>query len=210
MCLSLGGGSSSNAAAQEAARQRAEQEKREAQIRLGTNSVNDIFSQFNEDYFQRNLADPYVGFALPQFQEQRRSSFEDLIYALSGRGLLSSSIGARARNEFNNYADRQYQGILDGARSKVDEGLSQAEQSRNNIIANLSATGDAQGAIQAAQNQAALLGRAPSFSPLGALFANFTSSFLNNQPGRGTATPGSAGGGVSLFGGSGGSARTVG
>lgn len=208
MCLSTDT-SAADAAAAEAKRAREEQEAREADIRRGTNSVNDIFSQYNEGFFQRNLADPYTSFALPQFQEQKRSAFEDLIYALSGRGLLSSSIGARARNEFNNYADRQYQGILDQGRQQVDKGLGDIEASRNSIIANLNATGDAQGAIQAAQNQAALLNRAPSFDPLGALFANFSSSFLNNQAGQRAA--GAGGSGVSLFGGgSAGSGRTVG
>lgn len=190
---------------------RKDEKKRQKQIRLGTNSVNDIFGQFDEGFFQRNIGNPFLDYSLPQFEEQRRGALGDLVKGLASRGLLSSSAGARARNEFNDFSERQRLAIEDQARSKIDEGLSSAEAARNNIITQLNATADAQAAIQAAQNQATLLGRTPTFSPLGAIFANFSSSFLNNNAANQN-NPASSGGGVTLFGGSngGGSSRVVG
>lgn len=206
MCMPNSGSSGA------ANRARKDEKNRKQQIQLGTNTVNDIFGQYDEGFFQRNLANPFLGFALPQFEEQRRGALGDLIKGLATRGLLSSSVGARARNEFNDYSDRQRLGLEDQARSRVDQGLAEVEQQRNNIITQLNATADAQAAIQSARNQAALLGRPPTFSPLGALFANFSSTFLNNRNNPAATAPAS-GGGASLFssaGGSGGSGRVVG
>lgn len=206
MCM--GGGGGSDAAAQA----RADEKKRQAEIRLGTNSVNDIFRQFNEGFFQRNIGDPFLQFSMPQFNDQRRNAFEDLVFALSGRGLLNSSVGARARNEFNTFADRQLATVQDQARGQVDQALANASTQRQNIINSLNASGDAQGAINAARSQAGLLSRPPAFTPLGAIFANFTSTYLNNRQPQGGAQGG--GGGTSLFGSGGagntGSARVIG
>ena len=202
-----------SAADKAAADARAEEEARQGSIRLGTNSVNDIFNQYNEDFFQRNLAQPFIDYSTPQFNEQRRNSFEDLVFALSGRGLLNSSVGARARNEFNSFADRQLSALQDQGRAKVDEGLGRVESERGNILANLNATADSQAAIRAAQTQAGLLGAQPAFSPLGAMFANFSSSFLNNRQAA-AAAGGGGGGATSLFSSSGssngGSSRVIG
>lgn len=209
MCL----GSSPDTSAADAARK--EEQERQARVALGTNAVNDIFRQYNEGFFQRNLANPWLDFSMPQFQDQRRNAFEDLVYGLAGRGLLSSSVGARARNEFNAYADRQEAALQDQARAKVDEGLGRVAEQRNNIISSLNMTGDDAAAINAARSQAQLLAQQPAFSPLGAMFANFTSSFLNNRQNP-LAAGGTDGGGsgVSLFnnssGGTKGSGRVVG
>lgn len=198
MCLGGGGDGGAGKA-------RKEEKKRQQQIRIGTNSVNDVFGQFNEGFFQRNVGNPFLDYSMPQFNEQRRAALGDLVKGLAGRGLLSSSVGARARNEFSSYADRQRLALEDQARAKVDEGLNSIEGTRNNIITQLNATGDANAAIRAAQNQAQLLGRAPTFSPLGQLFQNFSSLALNRRAASAGA-PASGGSGVTLYGSTPGSA----
>lgn len=135
--------------------------------------------QFNDDFFN-SIADNYNSFAMPQLQDQQRKASDDLTYDLARTGNLDSSTRATKGSELQKAYDLNKQSIADKALNLKNQTKSAVEDARYNVISQLNATGDADGAAQAAMARASALSQ-PSmdFSPLTGLFADFTSGLGN-------------------------------
>lgn len=167
----FGGGGGADDAAEEA-RQR-EIERQEA-IASGTKRVNSIFdTQFSPAFFQQRFQSA-LDFWLPQLQDQYTDAQRALTLALSRSGNLNSSVRAERFADLQQKFELQRQGIVDRARTGLNDEKSGIERARSSLISQLSSTADASGAAQQATNQARLLSEPPAYDPLEQVFQDVT------------------------------------
>ena len=159
----------------EAAAARADEQKRQAEIRKGTTRINSIFDgQFNDDYFNKTRQN-YIDYATPQLEKQYGDASKELTFALARGGLLDSSVRGDKVGELQQLYDLNKQQVADQALSYEGEARNATEDARSNLSATLNATGDAQGAANSAIARASALSKPAAYSPLSQLFADFTS-----------------------------------
>ena len=169
----MGGKSAAKAARLEAENARRQEEARQGQIRSGTEQINNAFGQFNDDFYNAR-ANSYTAYALPQLEQQFEEANKQLAFSLARSGNLDSSARAQQTSDLQKMFDLNRQQITDQGLNYANEARNSVEGARSDLIRTLNSTGDAQGAVNAALSRSSALTQAPSFSPIGALFADFT------------------------------------
>lgn len=163
-----------NAGAKEAQQARSDEQARQQRIREGTSSINALFDkQFNDGFFDKRRQ-AYLGYATPQLDEQYGDSQKQLTYALTRSGLLDSSARGEEAARLQKRYDLGKQSIADQAVGEATTARNAVEDARANLIAMLNATGDAQGAAQAALARSTALSQPGTYSPLAQLFQDST------------------------------------
>lgn len=163
-----------NDAGEEAKQARREEEARQAEIREGTTRINKTFNREFRPQFFKQQAESYKRFARPQLDRQFEDAGNELTYDLADRGLLDSSVRGEKTAELEELFETNRQDMIDRAREFSTTARNNVEDARSNLIMNLQATGDAEGAAKAALNRADALSRPPAYSPLTDLFTSFT------------------------------------
>lgn len=169
----MGGGGKGGGGSDAAAQARAEEAARQQNIRNGTASINNTFSQFNDDFYN-NRAQSYLDYANPQLQDQYNNAQKDLTFWLDRNGLTNSSVRAQKEAELQKLYDTNQRSVSDQALSYENDAKNNVESARSNLISTLSATGDAAGAANSALSRASALSAPQAYSPLGQLFSTFT------------------------------------
>lgn len=147
---------------------------RQEQIRSGTARISDLFSsQFNPAYFDKQR-DNYVNYAKPQLDDQHKQAQKQLTFALDRRGALDSSSRASLAAELEKKRALAEADIKGKAEDYRTNAMANVEGARGNLIQTLNATGDVEGAVNSANARAQVLSQVPGYSPLSALFADFT------------------------------------
>ena len=159
----------------EAKQARADEQKRQAEIRKGTKKVNSIFDgQFNDGYFN-GVRQNFIDYATPQVEQQYGDAQKELTFSLARSGNLDSSARADKTGQLQRLYDLNKQNVADQALSYEGQARSSVEDARNGLIATLNATGDAQGAANSAIARSSALSKPAAYSPLTQLFDAFTS-----------------------------------
>lgn len=173
----MGGNSAAKAANREAKAARKAEEERQERIKTGTQRINKTFNgQFNDAYY-RGVGDAYSEYATPQLQTQHSDARQQMIYDLSRTGKIDSSTSATQQAKLQDQYNQRNREIADKALAQQNAARGSVEDARAALISQLNATGDAQGAINAATARAAALSRpAVANEPLADLFADFTGS----------------------------------
>lgn len=159
----------------EAKAARADEQARQARIREGTGRINNIFGQFDDDYFN-GRREAYTNYANPQLEQQYGDAQKELTFALARGGNLNSSVRGQQAGTLQQKFDLNKQMVADQALASESEARNAVEDSRANLIAMLNATGDATGAANSALARSSALSKPAAFSPLSNLFADFTST----------------------------------
>lgn len=168
----MGGKSGGN----EAALARKEEQERQERIRTGTKKVDTIFKNNFGDAFFDARRDAYTGYANPQLEDQYGDANKQLTFALDRGGLLNSSARGEKAGDLQKLYDLNKQEIADKGLSYSTQAKSSVEDARGNLISTLNATGDAEGAANAALTRATVLSEPAAYSPLGQLFGDFTNT----------------------------------
>lgn len=156
--------------AEEMQRQEAERQRK---LRQGTAKINEVFSQFDDDFFS-NRRQAYIDYATPQLEQQYGDAQKQLTFALARAGLLDSSARGQKAGELQQLFDTNRQGIADEALGYENQARNAIEDARANLISMLNATGDVQGAVNLATQRASALAQPQPYSPLAQAFAHFT------------------------------------
>lgn len=151
---------------------RQEEQARQQKIRQGTQSINSLFGQFDDKFFDKRQK-AFIDYARPQLDDQRGDAEKQLTYHLARSHLLDSSVRGEKAADLQKTYDLNAQQIADQARADATGSRNQIEDARANLIATLNATGDATGASNAAMARATALSATPAYSPLSGLFAEF-------------------------------------
>lgn len=175
--MGFGGGGS-----QKAAKSAAKAEKnRQAQITAGTQKVNDIFSQFTPDYYATRATD-YNNWAMPQVEDQYKKAQEQLKFALARQyGSTNTSEAAKRQAQLGEdyglaKTNQTEQGLALSNRAKAE-----MENSRSQVLQELSASADPGSAASSALAQSDLATHVDPYTPLGELFANVTEGLASSQ-----------------------------
>lgn len=158
----------------EAAQARFDELVRQNKVRAGTNSINDTFNtKFNDDFFNKRRQ-TYIDYATPQVDEQYQDANKQLTFALDRSGNLNSSTRGEKAGQLQKLYDTNKQKIGDDALTFETQARSSVEDARSNLITMVNATGDEQGAANAAIARSTALSQSPAYSPLTQLFTDFT------------------------------------
>lgn len=157
----------------EAAAARQDEYARQEQVRGGTARVNDIFGQFDDNFF-KGRRDAFTAYANPQLEQQYGDAQKELTYALARGGNLNSSVRGQQAGELQQKFDLNKQSIADQALASEGAARNAVEDSRANLIATLNATGDATGVANQALARSSALSQPAAYSPLSNLFSDFT------------------------------------
>lgn len=159
----------------EAAQARADEQARQDRIRTGTSQIDDTFGRQFTDDFYNGRQNAFVNYATPQLETQAADARKQLAFALARSGQTDSSVRAQKEAELQREVDLQRQGITDQGLSYANDARTKVEGSRSDLVSMLNTTGDAEGAANSAVTRASALSQPVAFSPMGQLFANFTS-----------------------------------
>lgn len=214
MCFGGGGGDSGAAAA------RADQQQREAQLEANRTQVNRTFDQFDDKFYnQRKQA--YLDYQVPQLNDQYAEAQKQLVYGLSRKGNLNSSVAGEQFGGLGKQYATGSNAIQAGAQDFENQTRQQVEGNRSDVLNQLSATENTDAATSEAINRARAVSQGPAVPPVGMLFTNLTGLAadhavaanygFNPYAGFGGGSFGSRlfGGGGSSGGGSSGSSYTV-
>ncbi|KAA2235581.1 hypothetical protein [Salinarimonas soli] len=169
-------GKKGGGANREAQQARADEQERQARVRAGTTRVDDIFKQnFGDDFF-KGRREGYLAFANPQLEDQYGKAREELVYSLDRSGLTDSSVRAQKFGDLQQTYDQRRREVADQALGHETQARNAIEGARSNLITSLNATGDAEGAANSAISRASALSQPTPYSPIGQMFAEFTST----------------------------------
>lgn len=127
-----------------------------------------------DDAFFDARRNAYINFARPQLEDQFGDAQKQLTYALARGGNLNSSVRGEKVSELQKKFDLGLQEITDKGLAYSTDARNAVEDARAGLIAQLNATGDAQGAASAAMARASALSQPQAYSPLTQVFADFT------------------------------------
>jgi hypothetical protein len=158
-----------------AAAARADEAARQARIRAGTKSIDDLFGQqFNDDFYNKRKTD-YLNYATPQLDQQFGDAQKQLTFDLARSGTLNSSIRADKSADLQRNYDTNARQIGDQALSMSNDSRNSVEDARAGLISSLNVSGDNQQAVNSALTRSQALSQPQAYSALGPMFANFTS-----------------------------------
>lgn len=160
----------------EVAAVRADEAARQERIRQGTARIADLFdTQFNDDFFE-GRRQSFIDYVMPQLQDQYQDAQKQLAFALARRGAMDSSSRAALEADLEQKRGLLETEIKDRALDQANSARAAVESARSDLVNTLNATGDVEGAVQGAQARATVLSQSPGYSPLVALFADFTNA----------------------------------
>lgn len=173
MCF---GGSQPKDRSAEIARQ--QEQERTQRINEGKKSIDDAFSVFTPDYYDKVKGD-YEGYYNPQVDEQFTDARKDLRYNLARAGIQDSTGANTAFGKLvDDYGD-QRRTVASKALEASGNIRSQVESNKNDLYAQNTASADPSLSAISAVGTAGSLQTPPSFSPLGDLFAGATQAGAN-------------------------------
>lgn len=166
-----GGGQAANDTAFQA---QMDEQERQNRIRQGTTSINTQFdNQFNDDFYT-GRRQSFLDYANPQLADQFADTRKKLTYWLDSRGLLDSSVRADKEAELQKLYDQNQRQVTDQGLNYENDAKNKVADARAGLIRDLQASGDNQGAVQAATNRATALSAPDTYSPLADMFSSFT------------------------------------
>jgi hypothetical protein len=133
------------------------------------------FGGFTEDFY-KGREKAYSDFATPQLEDQLANARKQLTFALARSGTLNSSTRASKEAELAKEAGTARQGLADAALATGNQARNAVESARSDLINTLTSTGDVDSAVRSALARSTALSAPTQFSPIGSLFANFTSA----------------------------------
>lgn len=181
MCL--GGGDSASGDS------RALEEERKARINEGMGRIEETFAPFNAGYYN-DFEGKYRDLAMPDINQQYRDATQKTRYGLARTGNLDSSGASIAYKDLATRNDQARLKAADDARAASAGQRQSIEGARNTLTTQLSATENPSAVAQAAVNQAAVLNRPPTYSPITNIFSEVTGALARNEQARQNGRPG--------------------
>jgi len=182
MCGFSGGGSGGSDARQA-------QQQRENAINAGMGAINSAFEPYNDAYY-KDYETKYTDMARPDIAKQERDARQNVLFGLARAGQTRGSAAAKAYGDVADTRARTDLQVADQARTASSGLRNDVENARSNLVGQLNASADVGSAAANARNQAALLTRPPTYSPISNAFAEATNQLAMNEQARRDGNPG--------------------
>jgi hypothetical protein len=176
-----GGGASDGGAAQL-------EKQRQAKIQTGIGNIDEKFSGFNDDYFNKVKQD-YLNYATPQVMNEYQRTKNQLTYSLARNGLMKSGIATQRDASLNTELSRQETNLANSAQSEANTSRAKVSDAKTNVTNQLISSADPSVAATQAAEASAGLRNPSSFAPIGNLFGDWTNTYMANQQAQ-VMTPG--------------------
>lgn len=186
MCFGGGGASSG------AAEARADEAARQARITEGRRNINDVFSTFDDNYYNRRQNE-YANYAKPQVDSQFKNAQNELLYSLARSGNMASSEMGKQLGTLERERRAAATKVSDASIAYANQARQNVEQARGDVLNQLMATSDPSVAASQANARARLMNNYnPVMDSIGELFgqsmataanANRAQYYMPNAPG---------------------------
>ena len=164
----------------ESARVREAENRRQANIAEGNNAINDVFSQFNNDFYT-NRAKSYTDYATPQLDQQYKSTMQNLVRSLARGGNLNSSVRGTAMSDVQSQYDKGMLSIQDQANQYSNQARNAIESARGNLVSQNAQLADPGTIRSLASSQAQGFSSPQSYTPLQTLISALTKGTGDTQ-----------------------------
>jgi hypothetical protein len=171
----MGGKQAKDDAARGAEMARALEEKRQGDIRAGTQRVNDTFSQYNDPFYD-SISKAYEDYYQPQLGEQFAQAKRSLVLSSPSTG---SSAFARRIGELTRDMQRQQVALKERGQGAANTQRQSIENSRLSLIDSVNRGLGVDEAGNMASDRARLLSAPPTYDALPDLFSRFLSGASN-------------------------------
>lgn len=151
------------------------EEERQERIREGTAKVDDLFSQFNDGFYD-NIRKSALDYYNPIVDEQYGRANASQTFQLANQGNLQSSAAAqRMADLFKDYGTTRQQ-VVDRAFDIAQNHRAGVEDNRSALYGQLHGGASLDTVANLASTRAAMMNQVPTFSPLGDLFSQYTNA----------------------------------
>jgi len=186
---------------------RKEEEARQARIAEGQTGIDQAFTGFNDDFYNKYNSD-YTGYYAPQLDDQYGDAVKRLTLQLAQSGNLTGSVGAKQLSDLQKNYDTQKMAITNQGQSAVQALRGNIDQRKSQLYADNRSAADPGAASAAASSAAVALQPGAPSSPLANVFGDFFNN-LGNVAAISNARKYSQGTGVQQYGKSGGGSVDV-
>lgn len=153
--------------AQQASEQmRADEAARQAMITGNRGKVDSAFAGFNDDFY-RQAAERYTAANLPQLEDDRLKSLDQLKAALAGRGMLESTVGVNQFADLEKTAAQQRAAIAARGSDFANSIREKVGASKNSLYEAAGSAADPQGFAARATGEATSLVNLGGVVPFG-------------------------------------------
>lgn len=187
---------------------RQEEAKRQARIAIGQSNIDQSFSGFNDDFFNKYQND-YTGYYDPQLNDQYSDAVKRLTLQLAQTGNLTGSTGATQMANLKKYYDTQKLAMTNQALDATNTLRGNIDSRKSALYADNRAAADPGSAASAAASAAQALQPTAPTSPLASVFGDFFNNLGNQAAIQNAQRYSTSTGGVGSFGGRGGSSVSV-
>lgn len=167
---------------------RQQEEERQQRIRQGQANIDTAFAPFNDDYF-KTYNQNYLDYYNPQVDEKYAQAQQDLKYNTARQGIFGSSGGNTLGERLANAYTDQRRGVASDATDATNKLRTQVESNKSDLYAQNTASADPSLAAISAAGRAGSLQSAPSYSPVGDIFAGLTGGYGSYLAGQNKALP---------------------
>lgn len=158
----------------------ATENKRQAAIKQGTQSINQAYAGFTPGFYQQR-AQAYTDYALPQLSQQYGQMKNQIGFNVANRGYFGGSAANKQISDLNQQMGVQKQGIVDAGITQAQQLQNQVEQQRNTLLGQLYQSADPGQVGQQATATAASFQYPTPVAPLGNMFANLANQYYQSQ-----------------------------
>lgn len=153
---------------------------RQANINSGIGSVNAAFAQYDPNFYKQRQA-AYLNYALPQLASQYRGAQQNVLFGLSNKGLLGSSVAQTAQQDLDTQAATAKQSAVDTAYSQAQTLQQQIESAKSNLLSMVYAGADPSSASAQSINTAASFAYPSVYTPLANTFTDLVNQYTTNN-----------------------------
>ena len=160
----------------EQARQR--EARRQADIRTGMASIDDVFAGFNPSFYDA-LRQAQLDYLLPDIDQQYAQARDQLTFALARQGLGTSSVAGDRQADLAAERERAINRAREAGDQAAQGAQRDVEAERSSLVSQLQATADPGAAATGAASRAAYLRQPRPMADLGPLFQNVTAGLAD-------------------------------
>jgi len=159
---------------------KADEAKRQAKVDAGLANIEDVFSQYDQDFYDRT-SDAYMDYAQPQLEDQYAEGLKQLQYALARGGRFNSSTEVNRKSKAAEDLAFQQQELASNALEAAAGTEQDVADAKERMIKLNEVNANPDLAASLSNSQAGILNQPPKFDPLVDVFGKITAGLAQRD-----------------------------